>query len=376
MNIKAKFKEKFGYDSAVFSSAPGRLEILGNHTDYNNGLTLACTVGYKMEFAISPTTDNICEIYDIKNDLTESFNIKDDLESKTGCWIDFYKGMIIEFKKQGILIPGFKAVLYSSIPQGGGMSSSAALLVSAALCFSKLFVADPLSKEQIMLMAQSVEHNFIGVRTGLLDYMTLLFGKKDEIILCDFNNNKITEYIPFNTEFVFLVADSGVKHALVDSAYNIRRQLCEKTVSIISSYVDNVKSLRDVSVDMLIDFREKLGRECFKKSLHVIEEINRVKQAVKYLNNNDYNSFGQLLYQSHQSSIENFDNSCTELNCLIELSKSIPNCLGARLSGGGFGGVTIHLLSKNKVEEYDERLRTAYKHQTGKTLKTFLDQKL
>ena len=372
MNIQEKFKSRFGTDPIYYTSSPGRLEILGNHTDYNLGLTLACTVDFSMSLAIGLSSDELCKVCDLKNDLSEKFSLDKELELKTGSWIDYYKGMCLEFKKNGLDIPPFKATLYSNIPQGGGMSSSAAMLISAAKCLSEFQNSQQLSNEQIMLMAQRVEHNFIGVKTGLLDYLTILFGKKNKILLCDFKENIVSDYIDFNPEFTFLVADSGVKHSLVDSEYNTRRFLCEQALGCLTSIYPNVNSLRDVSIDMLNESKEQLNIEAYKKALHVVEEIERVKQAEKYLKANDYESFGQLLYESHKSSIENFNNSCVELDCLIELSKSIPNCLGARLSGGGFGGVSIHLVKKEDVEEYNERLKIAFKHQTGKTLKTFV----
>ena len=371
MGIKTKFKEAYGVDATVVAKAPGRLEILGNHTDYNEGLVLSAAVEQVTEFAISATDGPICELRDFRDGSVKTFDLDDIDKPVPGDWSNYVKGVICELRKRGSEVQAFKGAILSTIPLSAGMSSSAALEISAGFAFSKLFNIE-FSKEEWAKIGQGVENNYMGLQSGLLDQFSSIFGKKDSLIFCDFRKISVEKNIQIPGHYVFVVANSMVKHNLVDSEYNTRRESCETVANILGGKYNNVTALRDVSTDMLEDSKDLLDYDDYKKALHVVGENERVLKAVESLNNSDIEAFGRLMYESHESSINNFENSCKELDALVELSKSIPGCLGARLSGGGFGGITIHLVEADEAEQYCTRLETAYEQLTGKKTKTII----
>jgi len=234
------------------------------------------------------------------------------------------------------------------------------------MAFEKLFGIN-LSPVDRAKIGQSAENNFVGAKTGLLDQFSSVYGKMDSLILCDFRKNEVLKNVPLPSGHSFVVINSMKKHDLVDSEYNDRRESCEKVVKIISSHDKNIKALRDLTPATLESYKNILPIFDFRKAMHIVEENDRVLKAVKALNEGNLKIFGELLLASHKSSRFNFENSCPELDYLVELSISIPGCLGARLSGGGFGGISIHLVNDNEVENYIRRIQTAFRLKFGIT---------
>lgn len=370
-NIRKLFKEAYGQEPLVVSRAPGRLEILGNHTDYNEGFVLSAAVGQATEFALIPVEGRDCELRDFRDGSIKNFNLDEIDNPSPGDWSNYVKGVICELRNRNQEIGAFKGAILSTVPLSAGMSSSAALEISAGFAFAKAFNID-LSNEDWARVGQAVENHYMGLQSGLLDQFSSIFGKKDSLIFCDFRSVTVEKTIPVPGNYVFVVANSMVKHNLVDSEYNTRRLSCEKVAEFMSRKYDGVTALRDVSSQMLNESKDALELDDYLKALHVVGESERVKQAVDFLNEGDVESFGKLMYESQASSKENFANSCPEIDCLVELSKSIPGCLGARLSGGGFGGITIHLVDAAEAEQYCQRLETAYHQQTGKETQTII----
>ncbi len=370
-NIRELFKDAYGVDPLCVAKAPGRLEILGNHTDYNEGFVLSAAVGQATEFALIPAEGRFCELRDFRDGSIKTFDLDDIENPVSGDWSNYVKGMICELRKRGKEVQAFKGAILSTIPLSAGMSSSAALEVSAGFAFKQAFRIE-LSNEDWARVGQGVENNYMGLQSGLLDQFSSIFGKKDSLIFCDFRSLTVEKTIPVPGHYAFVVADSMVKHNLVDSEYNSRRISCEKVAGVMSKKYDGVSVLRDVSSEMLNDSKEDFELDDYLKAAHVVGENERVHKAVQYLRDGDVVPFGQLMYESQESSENNFTNSCPEINCLVELSKSIPGCLGARISGGGFGGITIHLIKADEAELYCERLKTAYKQQTGNETETII----
>lgn len=370
-NIRELFKEAYGVEATVVARAPGRLEILGNHTDYNEGFVLSAAVGQATEFAMILIDGRDCELRDFRDGSVKTFNLDDIDNPPPGDWSNYVKGMICELRKHGKDVGAFKGAILSTIPLSAGMSSSAALEISAGFAFAKAFNID-LPNEDWARVGQGVENNYMGLQSGLLDQFSSIFGKKDSLIFCDFRSVTVEKTIPVPGHYVFVVANSMVKHNLVDSEYNSRRISCEKVAEAMARKYDDVTALRDVTSEMLKESRDELELDDYLKAMHPVTENERVHKAVEYLEKGDVEAFGQLMYESQESSQNNFDNSCPEVDCLVELSKSIPGCLGARLSGGGFGGITIHLVKATEAEQYCERLKTAYQQQTGKETKTII----
>lgn len=370
-NIIEFFSKTYGQKPTVVSRAPGRLEILGNHTDYNEGLVLSAAVSQATEFALRPIAGNICHIRDFRDGSSASFNLEKIDDPIPGDWTNYVKGVICEIRKRGQNVGAFEGGILSTVPLSAGMSSSAALEVSACFAFREAFeIVFPLS--EWAKIGQGSENNYVGVKSGLLDQFTSIFGRRNNLILCDFRKTEVTRTVTVPEGYVFVVADSMTRHNLVESDYNSRRESCERSVSVLRNRYPEIKALRDVSPEMLEDSKDILNHLDYLRTLHVVGENMRVLAGVEALDKGNVKEFGELLYGSHKSSRSNFENSTLELDCLVELSLSIPCCSGARLSGGGFGGISIHLVQEDGAEKYCRRLKTAYQLKTGKETKTII----
>ena len=363
-NIIELFKDAYGEKPQAVAKAPGRLEILGNHTDYNEGFVLSCAVGQSTEFAILPIEGRECELRDFRDNSCKTFNLDEIDNPAKGDWSNYVKGVICELRKCGKDVGAFKGAILSTVPLSAGMSSSAALEISAGFAFSKVFNIE-LSNSDWARIGQGVENNYMGLQSGLLDQFSSIFGEKDKLILCDFRSVTVEETITFPHGYVFVVANSMIKHDLVDSDYNMRRISCEKVAEVMKEKHPEVKALRDVSTEMLNDAKNILDEQDYLIALHVVGECERVHKGVEALAKADVAAFGELLYESHESSRINFTNSCPEMDTLIDLAKSSSECIGARLSGGGFGGITIHLVKEDEAEEYCGKIKEGYKKETG-----------
>lgn len=371
-NLKEQFRKSYGKGPDIISRAPGRLEILGNHTDYNEGLVLSTAVEQSTYFAIAKNNSEKFRIFSQQiSSKPEEFAFDDINQKIPGDWKNYIKGIICEIRKRGHEIIPFDAAIASDLPLSSGMSSSAAIEVASCLALEK-FLNINFTKIERAEIGQAAENNFVGAKTGLLDQFSSVFGKSNCLILCDFRKKEVLRNVPLAPEHSIVVVNSMIKHNLVDSEYNARRKSCENVVSIIAKNNKNVKALRDLSPEQLLSYKDLIPIFDFRKALHVVEENDRVAKAVEALDNGDCKYFGKLLLESHYSSRFNFENSCPELDYLIELSQSIPGCVGARLSGGGFGGISIHLVADNETENYLRRIKTAFKIKFGITPETII----
>lgn len=370
-DLRTLFRSHFGVDALAVASAPGRLEILGNHTDYNEGVTLSAAVSQTTRFAIAPRPGRDCRLKDFRDGSEKAFNL-DAIDHPTPRdWSNYVKGMIVELRKRGHDVGAFDGAILSTVPLSAGMSSSAALEVAAGFAFAKAFGINQ-SGTDWAKTGQGVENNYMGLKSGLLDQFSSIFGKADALIFSDFRTNEVVKNVSLPHGYMIVVANSMVKHNLVDSEYNSRRASCENAVKVLRGLYPSIKALRDVSMAMLEEGKSLLDRQDYLKALHVVGENERVYRGAELLEKGDIVDFGKLLFESHESSRRNFENSCPELDCLCELATSIPGCLGARLSGGGFGGISIHLVEAAMAEDYCRRLKQAFKLQTGKETETIL----
>lgn len=365
------FESHYGRRPAVISRAPGRLEILGNHTDYNEGFVLSAAVAQVTSFAMAAAPGSVCRLRDCA--LEGEFLVDlDDMDTpRKGDWTNYIKGALVELRRRGAKFGAFDAVLRSTVPLSAGMSSSAAL--EMAFCFAlKEIYGIEFPKADWARIGQAVENKYMGLKSGLLDQFSSIFGKKDSLILCDFRSVEVLKTVRMPPGYSIVVGNTMVKHNLVESDYNRRRESCERARDAVAAVYPEVKALRDVDRKMLESCRDRMDAVDYRRALHVVGEDERVMQGVSFLEKGDINSFGELLFQSHDSSRHNFENSCPELDALVEVAHSIPDCIGARLSGGGFGGITIHLVKHECASSYCDRLKTAYKSLTGKEIQTIL----
>jgi galactokinase len=346
-------------------TAHGRVEVLGNHTDYNQGLVLAMGVEYATEVLGSNRTDDRL-IFKAK-ELKESWEgrIQDLSPSPDKMWANYVLGVLHGLKERGIPLKGINLEISSNLPMGAGLSSSAALTVATQRCLQKLW-SFSLPHIEMAKISQESEHRYAGVKCGLLDPMAILHAKKDHLLFLDFRSLKV-ESIPFPSSATFIIAACGEKHALVDSEYNERRASCEEASRLLG-----VPSLREITPDRLFTSKSNLPDRIYRRALHVVKETDRVGQASSLLKKGDLASFGKLLDESHESSRINFENSIPALDQLCESSKMSPGHLGARLSGGGFGGSALHLIQTHQQTEFLLTFQKEAAHRLGHPIKFFV----
>ena len=343
----------------MVSYAPGRIEVLGNHTDYNDGFVLSAAIDHGTCVAVSGSADGSCTVYAVDLEREVTFDIAAPSVSESEGWANYVKGV-------AALLPipsrdhGFHATVTGDVPRGAGLSSSAALEVATGLALANLYglTIAPLEMARI---AQRAEHEYAGVRCGLLDQISSLYGAEHRLIMTDFRSLAV-ETVDLGEDLTFLIAQSGVRHALVDGEYNERRAACESAAAYFAMRCDHaVSALRDVSESDLETRGDDLDAIAYRRAAHVVGENRRVQQGREVLGRGDVQAFGALMFQSHESSRLNFENSCPELDLLVKAAAGIPEALGARLSGGGFGGGCVVLLRHEHLAAVSSALQDAFR---------------
>lgn len=382
LEVKKFFRKQFGYTPTHVVQAPGRLELLGNHTDYNQGLVMSLAINRYVYVASSPRSDGRIELTSSAfPEQRDKFWLTEFKKNPDVPWTDYFKGVLEEMRKRGVHFSGFNAAVHSTLPIGAGMSSSGALEVAAALTVRQLYphrltesgTALPPRRDrrgglpaltgkermQVARLCAAAENNFVGVRCGMLDQISSLFGREYHALTIDFLHHTV-ETIPMAGEFGIVVCDSGVKHELAAGQYNELREQCEAAAKALKA-----KSLRSVEPRYLSANRRLLTERQYQCAYHIVGENQRVIFGERALREGDFAQFGQYLFQSHESSRDYFKNSCAELDLLVELAREHPACVGARLTGGGFGGATINLIRLLQVEDFIEHMKKHYPAKSG-----------
>ena len=363
VNLKQSFFDIFQHEPLIVRS-PGRVNLIGEHTDYNNGLVLPAAINKNVFFAIAKNNSNRIRLHSL--DLNDSYETSLDSITKTEkLWPDYILGVIEQLQLNNYAITeGFDIAFTGDIPQGAGLSSSAALECATAFALSELFDLN-IPKLDIALFSQAAENQFVGVNCGLMDQFASVFGKEQHLIKLDCADYSY-EYIPFNTtDIKILLLDTQVKHSLASSAYNERRQQCEEGVRLISIHHPEVKSLREATESQLLTYVKPVSQVIYNRCSYVVAEIDRLKQACEDLKKDDFISFGKRMFETHEGLQHLYEVSCKELDLLVELVKDNPDILGARMMGGGFGGCTINLVKADKAEEIAKKIVSLYKQKTG-----------
>jgi len=362
--IQDYFKNEFKTDP-IFVKSPGRVNLIGEHTDYNNGFVLPAAIDKHILFGIAPNNLETSRLYAVNMEENFEFKVNDTKFNKSDLgWPNYLMGVVDQLKQAGYQIQGFDCVFGGDIPIGAGMSSSAALEGGLLYGLSEIFGLE-IDRLDIVKMAQKAENEFVGVQCGIMDQFINIFGNDNHVLKLDCLTLEY-EYHPFdNQDYRIVLCDSKVRHDLATSEYNIRRNQCEEGVSILRKYHHEVKSLRDVTFDMLNKHKDEFDPVIFKRCEYVVEENNRVNNACEDLEKGDFASFGQRMFASHDGLQNKYEVSCKELDILVEIAKGIDGVLGSRMMGGGFGGCTINLVEKDKVDNFVNSVKQQYVKQTG-----------
>ena len=352
-NIEQLFKQRFK-DQSILVSSPGRINIIGEHTDYNEGFVLPAAIDKGIISAIGKSKNNFCSVFAYDANESFEFSTENIQPIPNGNWRNYVIGVVAEIQKKGKKVEPFNLVFGGDIPKGAGLSSSAALENSVVFGLNELFKLG-LSKEDMIFISQKAEHNYVGVRCGIMDQFASMFGEEDHALLLDCRTNKASSIkIDFENYQIVLI-NSNVSHSLVDAEYNNRREVCEKVASLL-----NVKALRDATEEALLKMKSEISEGDYQKVLYVIQENNRVQKAAKMIKENNISGLGELLFEAHNGARDQFKISCKELDFLVENAKSNPNVIGARMMGGGFGGCTINIVKKEIVESYVTEMSDQY----------------
>jgi len=360
--IRAKFDELFKTKGDLFAS-PGRINLIGEHTDYNGGFVFPGAIDKGMIAEIKLNgTDKIRAFSIDLNDYTE-FGLNENDLPKAG-WAKYIFGVCREIIKRGGQIGGFDTVFAGDVPLGAGMSSSAALESTYAFALNELFNLG-IDKFELAKIGQSTEHNYVGVKCGIMDQFASIFGKEGSLIRLDCRSLEY-KYFPFNPKgYKLVLLDTLAKHELVDSPYNKRRESCERVVATIrNNNHPNVEFLRDVTMDMLNDVKDKVSKEDYMRAEYVIEEIQRVLDVSDALERDDYETVGKKMFETHYGMSKLYEVSCEELDFLNDIAKKC-DVTGSRVMGGGFGGCTINLVKDEKYEAFIKEAFSAYKEKFG-----------
>ena len=356
--VRSSFETQFKSKPLVIFS-PGRINLIGEHTDYNDGFTFPAAINKGIALAICKSDINVSKVYALNKDEFYEFNSENIKPITDGGWRNYVLGVVSELQNFGKPPGNFNSVFAGNIPRGAGMSSSAALENSFVYGLNNLFELG-LTKHEMILLSQKAEHNFVGVKCGVMDQYASMFGVKKSALLLDCRTIESKPYKIDFKEYKLMLINTNVKHDLSETAYNDRRETCEKVSNLLK-----INALRDASKDDIDALIGKISDEEYQKALYIINENNRVKQFSEAIDNGDIAALGDLLYQSHEGLSAKYKVSCEELDFLVDCAKECPNVLGARMMGGGFGGCTINLVKKNEFKVFKNdivrKFRTKFK---------------
>lgn len=372
-NTTAFFEKSFETKPEKIVLSPGRINIIGEHIDYNDGYVLPAAIDKVICFALEKNNSKKSKIIAI--DLNEEFEIDLTQEVKLSdiVWTNYIRGVIKQLQDNGFSFEGFNCVFSSNIPVGSGLSSSAALECGMIFGIQQLFDLK-IEKVDIALLGQKAEH-WVGINCGIMDQFSSVLGLENKVIQLDCNT---LDYHYHNADFKdysLVLFDSNVKHSLFTSEYNTRRIECEQGLSIIKSHFPEVKSFRNCTEEQLLSIQDKMDETVFKRVHYVVKEINRVIKACEALNKGNIEELGQLLFETHYGLSQEYEVSCAELDMLVDTAKADNTIIGSRLMGGGFGGCTINLIKKGHENEVKSKFSNLYLNTFGIELK-FYDVKI
>lgn len=365
----AFFQETFSSTPDIIVLSPGRINIIGEHIDYNDGYVLPAAIDKIICFAFKKNNSNQSRIIAI--DLNDEFviNLVDPIELADNVWTNYLRGVLTQLKAGGFEFEGFNCVFSSNIPVGSGLSSSAALECGFLFGLNELFNLN-IKPVDIALMGQSAEH-WVGINCGIMDQFSSVMGKENKVIKIDC---RTLEYEYHNADFndySLILFDSNVKHSLMTSSYNERREQCEEGIAIVKHNFPEISSFRDCTEQHILGLQNQMSAIVFKRSLFVVKEISRVIQACEALDNGNIETLGKLMFETHEGLSADYEVSCAELDMIVNTLKKEEAVVGSRLMGGGFGGCTINLIKKGYEDRIKNKLSAIYFETFGIELKIY-----
>lgn len=376
------FQARYPFDPAVHPAdetvvvrSPGRVNLIGEHTDYNDGFVLPLAIDREILLAGRRRKDETVRVFSLNMGDEGAFPVNgvaapaaagEGKPGPPGGWSRYVEGVVWALREAGFAVGGFDAALVGNIPQGGGLSSSAALEVGVAVLIKELFglELDPVATARL---CQRAENEYVGVQCGIMDQFTVALGRQGHALLLDCRTLEY-HYVPLPAQHVRLVvADTGVRRALASSEYNARRRQCEEGVALLRRHLPDIRALRDVAPHSFEQLRDRLPEVLARRCGHVIYENARVLAAAASLANDNFTACGQLMYASHKSLRDEYEVSCRELDEMVEIARSVPGVYGARMTGAGFGGCVVSLVRADAVDALVAAIEAEYPKRTGKT---------
>lgn len=368
--IREEFTQKFNKEPLIIS-APGRVNLIGEHTDYNQGFVLPGAIDKRIHVAIAANGTNSINVFAKDFDETLSFSLDDIAPSKG--WANYILGVTHHIQKKGKQLKGIDVWIDGDVPVGGGMSSSAALCSGYGFALNELFGLG-FTRLDLAYIGQITEHTFAGVKVGIMDQFASLHGKKGHLIKLDCRSMEY-EYIPFDfPDYKIVMVNSMVSHSLASTEYNVRRQQCEEGVAILRTHYPDISSLRDVSIEQLESHRDKLSDVVYRRCKYVITEKDRLLKGCEVLAERDLRAFGELMYATHQGLSKDYEVSCPELDFLADYARQMPVVAGTRMMGGGFGGCTINIVQTNSVDPFTNEVQGAYQKKYNTVPEVYITQ--
>lgn len=357
--VKNEFQDRF-QNTPLLVRAPGRINLIGEHTDYNLGFVLPAAVGQSIYFAVGPSSDpGKCQLVSLDQQETYDFQLSDLAPVPNGGWRNYILGVVAEIQKAGKKVPGFSLVFSGDVPQGSGMSSSAALECGTCFAINELFGLG-LEKVEMVKMAQQAEHNYAGVKCGIMDQFASMMGHKDQALLLDCNSLEYHHFPVHLSNYSLVLCNSNVSHNLASSEYNVRRQQCEEGVSILQQRYPAVKSMRDASLEQLQAVKAEMPEVVYRRCKYVIEENGRVHAMTEALEQDDFKKVGNILRTAQLAMQHEYEITCPEIDFMADFATEHQDVIGSRMMGGGFGGCTINLVKKGAEKSFEAALNEAY----------------
>lgn len=363
------FQENFGTSPEKIVLSPGRINIIGEHIDYNDGFVLPAAIDKIICFAFEKNNTNTSKIMAI--DLEDEFEIdlNDTIKLDDKVWTNYLRGVINQLKKNGCIFEGFNCVFSSNIPVGSGLSSSAALECGFLFGINELFSLK-IKPLDIALMGQKAEH-WVGINCGIMDQFSSVMGLENKVIKIDCSTLEFEYHDANFSDYSLVLFDSNVKHSLMTSAYNLRREQCEKGISILKTNFPEIKSFRDCTESQVLSLKKVMNPDVFKRCSFVVKEISRVTKACEALDKGEIEVLGSLMFETHEGLSVEYEVSCDELDFLVNSVKKENGVVGSRLMGGGFGGCTINLIKKGEEKDMKSKISKLYLDAYGIELKIY-----